>query len=234
MRVEVSEAVQRLAGGLIVSCQPVPGGPLDAPEIVASYARAALGSGAIAVRIEGLRNVRAVRAAVSAPIIGLIKRDVADSPVRITPLVEDVEGLAAAGANIIAFDATARQRPIPAEALCARIHALGAAAMADVSDLKEARAAFAFGADIVGTTLSGYTGAVVPRDPDFELLRAAVALGRPVIAEGRIRSPEQAALAMRIGAFAVVVGSAITRPEHVTAWFTDAVAGGRGSEEAVR
>ncbi len=98
--------------------------------------------------------------------------------------------------------------------------------MADISNLAEARAAFAFGADVVGTTLAGYTGGAEPEGPDLVLLSEAAKLQGPVIAEGRLKAPAQAAEAMRLGAFAVVVGSAITRPEHITRWFAVAVANG--------
>ncbi|MBN9018679.1 MAG: putative N-acetylmannosamine-6-phosphate 2-epimerase [Rhizobiales bacterium] len=223
--------LQRFASSLIVSCQPVPGGPLDHPESVVGFALAALASGAKGLRIEGVANLRAVRAATDAPIIGLIKRDMDTSPVRITPLVEDVIALAEAGADIIAFDATDRVRPVPAAELCALVHARGKLAMADISTIEEARAAIAFGVDLVGTTMSGYTGGPEPTEPDFDLLAAAVALGHPVIAEGRIRVPEQAAEAIRLGAHGVVVGSAITRPEHITTWFADAIEAVKAGED---
>ncbi|MEG1124661.1 MAG: N-acetylmannosamine-6-phosphate 2-epimerase, partial [Citrobacter sp.] len=94
------------SGGLIVSCQPVPNSPLDKPEIVAAMALAAEQAGAVALRIEGVANLRATRARVSVPIIGILKRDLDDSPVRITPFLDDVDALAQAGANIIAIDGT--------------------------------------------------------------------------------------------------------------------------------
>jgi N-acetylmannosamine-6-phosphate 2-epimerase / N-acetylmannosamine kinase len=221
-----------IAGTLIVSCQPVPGGPLDRPEIVVGFALAALAGGARGLRIEGAVNVAAVRAATNAPIIGLIKRDLENSRVRITPLLEDVASLAAADADIIAFDATDRARPAAAADLCAAVQRAGKAAMADISTLQEARAAISFGADFIGTTMAGYTGGPEPDDPDMALLAAAIALGHPVIAEGRIRTPVQAVLAMRAGAHAVVVGSAITRPEHITGWFAAAARQGRAEAAA--
>ncbi len=213
----------QLAGSLIVSCQPVPGGPLDRPDIVVGFSLAALAGGAKGLRIEGVDNVMAVRAATAAPIIGLIKRDLETSPVRITPFADDVEALARAGADIIAFDATERRRPAEASALCQATHRVGKIAMADVSSLSEAYAAIKFGADLIGTTMSGYTGGEEPDEPDLLLLAEAVKLGRAVIAEGRIRTPSQAAKAIRAGAFSVVVGSAITRPEHITSWFSSAI-----------
>jgi len=220
----LNPALAQISGSLVVSCQPVPGGPLDRTEFVVAFALAALSSGAKGVRIEGSANVAAVRAATKAPIIGLIKRDIAGAGVRITPGLMDVDALVAAGADMIAFDATMRPRPTPVRSLCAAIRRAGRIAMADIATVDEARAAFAFGADVVGTTLSGYIGGPEPEGPDFNLLARVAKIGGPVIAEGRIHAPGQAATAMRNGAFAIVVGSAITRPEHITRWFADAIA----------
>lgn len=225
----VSDCLKRFASSLVVSCQPVPEGPLDHPDQVVGFALAALASGGRGLRIEGIANLKAVRAATDAPIIGLIKRDLDSSPIRITPFLEDVAALAEAGADIIAFDATDRVRPVAVAELCKAVHAHGKLAMADISTIEEARAAVALGVDVVGTTMSGYTGGPEPSDPDFPLLAAAVRLGRPVIAEGRIRVPEQAAEAIRLGAHGVVVGSAITRPEHITHWFADAISVARAA-----
>lgn len=225
----MSDCLQRFASSLVVSCQPVPEGPLDHPDQVVGFALAALASGGRGLRIEGIANLRAVRAATDAPIIGLIKRDLDTSPIRITPFLEDVAALAEAGADIVAFDATDRVRPVAVAELCKAVHAHGKLAMADISTIEEAKAAVALGVDVVGTTMSGYTGGPEPSDPDFPLLAAAVRLGRPVIAEGRIRVPEQAAEAIRLGAHGVVVGSAITRPEHITHWFADAIAVARAA-----
>ncbi|WP_290752668.1 putative N-acetylmannosamine-6-phosphate 2-epimerase [Amaricoccus sp.] len=218
--------LDRLRHGLIVSCQPVPGGPMDAPAMVVGFALAALAGGAGGLRIESARHVAAVRAATDAPVIGLVKRDLADSPVRITPWLADVVGLAAAGADIVAFDATRRPRPVTVPDLVRAIHASGRRAMADCAGVEDARAALAAGADLVGTTLSGYTGGPEPEDPDLDLVAALAHIAPRVVAEGRIRTPGQARAALARGAFAVVVGSAITRPEHVTGWFVDALAGG--------
>ena len=225
----MSDCLQRFASSLVVSCQPVPEGPLDHPDQVVGFALAALASGGRGLRIEGIANLKAVRAATDAPIIGLIKRDLDNSPIRITPFLEDVAALAEAGADIIAFDATDRVRPVAVAELCKAVHAHGKLAMADISNIEEARAAVALGVDVVGTTMSGYTGGPEPSDPDFPLLAAAVRLGRPVIAEGRMRVPEQAAEAIRLGAHGVVVGSAITRPEHITHWFADAIGAARAA-----
>lgn len=215
---------EKLWRALIVSCQPVPGGPFDNVEGVVAFARAAEAAGAKGLRIEGARNVSAVVKASALPVVGLVKRDLDQSPVRITPFPEDVEALADAGAAIIAVDATARSRPAPVAALISAIHRRGLLAMADISTVEEASAAIAAGADIVATTMSGYTGDDLPPvGPDIDLVRDCVRLGHPVFAEGRYNSPALAGAAIDAGAMAVVVGSAITRPEHITGWFRDAV-----------
>jgi N-acylglucosamine-6-phosphate 2-epimerase len=210
-------------GGLIVSCQPVPGSPLDKPEIVAAMALAAEQADAVALRIEGIENLRATRAAVTIPIIGIIKRDLPDSPVRITPFLEDVDALADAGASIIAFDGTDRARPESVKALLARIHHHQLLAMADCSSLEDGLHCHREGAEIIGSTLSGYLGGPVPDAPDLALVSALSEAGCRVIAEGRYNSPELAAQAMQHGAWAVTVGSAITRLEYICQWYRDAL-----------
>lgn len=217
--------LDRLRGTLIVSCQPVSCGPMDRPEIVAALALAALAGGAAGLRIEGVTNLRAVRAVTPAPVIGLIKRDLDGSDVRITPHLEDVDALAQAGAGIIAVDATARPRPVAVADLIARVRQHGCLAMADCSTAEEGRLAREAGADILGSTMSGYTGGPVPTDPDWDLIPALRRFSGFVIAEGRYNQPAQAARARVLGADAVVVGSAITRPEIVTGWFRQAVEG---------
>lgn len=209
--------------GLIVSCQPVKGGAMDKAEMVVGFALAALDGGATALRIESAAYVAAVRAATARPIIGLVKRDLDDSPVRITPWIEDVDALAKAGADIIAYDATQRIRPVETRALVERIHAHGRIAMADCSVLSDAEKALAEGADVVGSTLAGYTGPVEPTEPDLGLVAAMRRLTPHVVAEGNIRTTAQARQALAAGASMVVVGSAITRPEYVTSWFRSAL-----------
>lgn len=224
----MAELLDRLRGGLVVSCQPVVGGPMDRTEIIVAFALAARDGGAVGLRIEGAANVAAVRKACDLPIVGLIKRDLDDSPVRITPLVEDVASLAIAGADIIAFDATVRPRPVTVPELLEETRRHGRLAMADCSNLANATAAVRAGVNIVGTTLSGYTGGPVPAEPDLAFLRdAATSLQVPVFAEGRFNTPAAASDAIKAGAHCVVVGSAITRTEHVTGWFASAVAGVR-------
>lgn len=217
------DVLTQIRGGLVVSCQPVPDGPLDRPEIVAALALAALDGGAVGLRIEGLANLAAVRTVTDAPVIGLIKVHRDDTPVRITPLAEHVRALSAGGANIVAVDATDRPRPESLPDLLATIRAGGALAMADCATAAEGRVARALGFDILGSTMAGYTGGPVPAGPDLDLVRALAATGAFVVAEGRYHVPDQAAQAIAAGADVVVAGSAITRPEHVTGWFADAI-----------
>lgn len=209
--------------GLIVSCQPVKGGAMDRADMVVGFALAALDGGATALRIESADYVAAVRAATDRPIIGLVKRDLDDSMVRITPWIADVDALADAGADIIAYDATQRTRPVPTRTLVERIHFHGRIAMADCSVLADAEQALSEGADVVGSTLAGYTGPVEPTEPDLDLVAAMRRLTPHVVAEGNIRTPAQAQQALIAGASMVVVGSAITRPEYVTSWFRAAL-----------
>ncbi|WP_411704732.1 N-acetylmannosamine-6-phosphate 2-epimerase [Edaphovirga cremea] len=209
--------------GLIVSCQPVPGSAMDKPELVAAMAMAALAGGAVGLRIEGINNILAVRQLTDAPIIGIIKRDLTDTAVRITPWLEDIDRLSDAGVNIIAFDATDRPRPVSVEALFQRIQSHQRLAMADCATYGNGVAAHQLGIDFIGTTLSGYTGNHVPIEPDLVLVSSLTAAGCRTIAEGRYNTPALAAEAIRAGAYAVTVGSAITRIEHICGWFDQAI-----------
>lgn len=218
--------LERMRGGLIASCQPVDNGPMDRPEIVAAMAQAAIAGGAAALRIEGVDNLRAVRKVIDVPIIGIVKTDLTNSPVRITVTTADVLALAEAGADIIAYDATPRQRPSSREQIVAAILSSGRLAMADCATREDGQTALAAGAAILGTTLSGYTAETqsLNEGPDFNLIHAFKNLGAGfVMAEGRINSPDLAALAMQAGADAITVGSALTRLEVVTGWFVDAL-----------
>ncbi|MFU8889056.1 MAG: N-acetylmannosamine-6-phosphate 2-epimerase [Trueperaceae bacterium] len=229
------DAVGRLAGGLIGSCQPVRGGVFDRPELAALFALAALEGGAVGLRVEGLADLRAVREAVaasgrSAPIVGLVKRVEPGTHVFITPRLEDVRDLLALGADVVAFDATDRARPVAVADLVAAIHAAGALAMADVATEAEGVAAHRAGADFVATTLSGYVpGTPQLPGPDLELVERLARAGARVVAEGRIATPDDAAAARRRGAFAVTVGTAFSRPEWIVRAFAEAVAGAGGA-----
>ncbi|CTQ53189.1 Putative N-acetylmannosamine-6-phosphate 2-epimerase [Roseibium album] len=217
--------LDKLRNGLVVSCQPVDGGPMDTPEIVAAMAKAALAGGAAGLRIEGVGNLQAVRSIVSVPIIGIVKRDAPETPVRITPRVADALELVEAGADIVAFDATDRPRQDSRENVLAAVLRSGALAMADCATVEDAQFAHAAGVAILGTTLSGYTKETAGQGeaPDLELVRDFSTFGSFVMAEGRYITPALASAAMQAGADCVTVGSAITRPEHVTGWFCEAL-----------
>ncbi|MGH3728824.1 MAG: N-acetylmannosamine-6-phosphate 2-epimerase [Micromonosporaceae bacterium] len=219
--------LDRLKGGLVVSCQADPGEPLDAPHHIAALAASAMAGGAVGIRAKGLADLRAVRAALpDVPLIGLVK--VGQSGVYITPTLEHADQVADTGADIVALDGTGRPRPdglTLAETIAALHRDREVLVMADVSTEQEGHAAEAAGADLVGTTLSGYTEHSTYRPgPDLALVaRLAGTLRVPVIAEGRIATPEQAREAIDRGAYAVVVGGAITRPSDLTAQFARAL-----------
>ncbi|MGR3807617.1 N-acetylmannosamine-6-phosphate 2-epimerase [Pasteurella testudinis] len=212
-----------LEQGLIASCQPVDDGPMDSPEMVAAMAQASIAGGAAGLRIEGIENLKATRAKVNVPIIGIVKRDLDDSPVRITPFLQDVDDLAAAGADIIAFDGTDRLRPVARDVIVARIKALGCLSMADCSNFEEGMYCQNLGVDLIGSTMSGYTGGTIPAEPDIKLVQDLKAAGCRVMAEGRYNSPELAAMAIENGAYSVTVGSALTRLEHIVGWFVEKI-----------
>ncbi len=218
--------LKHLEGGLIASCQPLRGGPLDQPQIVASLALATLAGGALGLRLEGLADLKAVRSLTRVPIVGLIKGEHPGTPVYITPTLEQVASLLLAGADIVAFDATLRPRPVGVAELVARVHAAGKLVMADVSTVEEGLEAWQAGADLVGTTLSGYTPySPALEGPDLELVRKLSSAGVRTVAEGRIHTPEQARAALESGAFTVTVGSALTRLETLTHRFVSALQG---------
>lgn len=215
--------LQTLHKSLIVSCQPVPDSPMDRDDIVLAMAQAAVAGGAKGLRIEGAKRVRLVAQHCRVPIVGIIKRDLTDSEVRITPYLEDVRALADAGAQIIAFDGTDRTRPVSAFQLLDEVHRHGCLAMADCADVATGVALAKLGCTFIGSTLSGYLGENTPSEPDLLLVRGLSDQGINVIAEGRYNTPELAASAIQMGAMAVTVGSAITRLEHITGWFVQSV-----------
>ncbi|GGO38657.1 N-acetylmannosamine-6-phosphate 2-epimerase [Deinococcus humi] len=213
-----------LKGGLIVSCQANPDSPLRDPYIISRLALAAEKGGAVGLRVQGLEDVEAVRAVTALPIIGLTKTDRDDTEVYITPTAAEGVRLAELGAQIVALDATSRPRPEALAEMFAAIHAAGALVMGDISTLDEARAAYDQGADIVSTTLSGYTPySRQLAGPDWELMQELHGAGLTFVAEGRLNSPADAAQSMQLGASFVVVGSAITRPDVITGWFKQAL-----------
>lgn len=225
----LAQFVAQVRGQLIVSCQALAHEPLHGAEIMARMAVAAQQGGAAAIRANGPDDVRAICAAVSLPVIGLYKEDVPGYPVYITPTLRHALAVAEAGAAVIAIDATARPRPQPgtlAEFIEA-IHAqTGCLVLADISTLEEGIAAEAAGADMVSTTMSGYTEySPQQREPDVALVAAlAQQVQIPVLAEGRYRLPDQVAAALDAGATAAVVGGAITRPQEITRWFVEGIA----------
>ncbi|MDQ7858671.1 MAG: putative N-acetylmannosamine-6-phosphate 2-epimerase [Armatimonadota bacterium] len=223
------ELLRGLRGGLIVSCQARPDDPLHGPEIMAAMAAAAEQAGAVGIRANGPADVAAIRRRTRLPIIGILKVAGPDGRTVITPDFASARAVCDAGAAIVALSAARIDRPDQAAlaALIRRIRVeLGAAVMADCATVAEGMGAAAAGADLVATTLSGYTPETADRPaPDLDLVRAlATAQGRPVVAEGRIATPEQAAAALRAGAFAVVVGTAITNPRAIAARFVTALA----------
>ena len=219
-----------------MSCQPVVDGPMDDPEIVARQAQAARDGGAAGLRLEVVETVRTVAQSCNLPTIGIMKRDLPNSPVRITPWLEDVDALIEAGAAIVAYDATLRERPVAAAKIAQRIRDGGAIAMADCATRADGRRALEEGADILGTTLSGYAyeEAAETAGPDLPLVAEFSAMDAYVIAEGRYHMPTDAAAAIDNGADAVVVGSAITRIEHITGWYATAIHGAHKKANLVR
>ena len=217
------QVLQQIKFGLIASCQPVDDGPMDKPEIVAAMAQACIQGGAAGLRIEGIDNLKATRPLIDKPIIGIVKRDLPDSPVRITPFLQDIEQLAEAGADIIAVDGTLRSRPVSLQQAIEKIKQVGCLAMADCSNLEEGLLCQQLGFDIIGSTMSGYTCGQVPVEPDYQLVKDLAAAGCLVMAEGRYNNPELARTAIEIGAYAVTVGSALTRLEHIVGWFASAI-----------
>ena len=223
---------ERLAGGLIVSCQARLSHPLHDSRMIAAIARAAVMGGAVGLRLNGEDDIREVRRTLGVPIIGIRKVWTPESRVYITPTFADAQVVADAGADIIAIDGTSRPRRggDRLEDLIPKIKdVLGRPIMADVATVEEGVNAAALGADLVATTLSGYTDAErAPEEPDLDLVRnLGVLLRVPVVAEGRYRAPGQVREALRMGAFAVVVGRAITDPLMLTMAFVEGTKGVR-------
>ena len=221
------EIAARIRGGLLVSCQALPGEPLFGADIMARLAVAADTGGAVGIRANSPADIAAIRAVTSLPLIGLSKVDVAGFDVYITPTLADAQAVAGAGADVVALDATSRPHPEgTAAAFIKRVQAeTGKPVFADISTYDEALQAQDAGADFVSTTMSGYTSDSPQSEaPDLNLVeRLASVLTIPLIAEGRIATPEQARAALDAGAWAVVVGGAITRPQQITERFVRAV-----------
>lgn len=217
-----------IAGGLIVSCQAPKNSPLAKPEIIAALAETALQNGAVGVRIDSPAHIEAVRHRTNAPIIGIYKIVTNESDVYITPTKQSARAIAEAGATIIALDVTMRQRPDNeqvSDIIRYIREELGLLTMADISTFEEGLQAAEMNCDFIGTTLSGYTPNSPSNDqtPDFELVRRLTEeLKKPVICEGRIKTPHDLRHALDLGAHAVVVGGAITGVDKLVEEFAAA------------
>jgi N-acylglucosamine-6-phosphate 2-epimerase len=212
---------------LIVSCQAPPGDPLDHLETLTRIAISAGRGGAGGLRAHGVECVAAFRRETGLPVIAIQKRKIQDE-ISITPDFASAQALSKAGADVIALDCSiarhADAEPWPG--LVARIHVeLGKPVLADIATSDEGLAAEAGGADAVATTLYGFTPATVgARTVNWEMVKALVKnLRVPLIVEGHISQPQEVSRAFDLGAYAVVVGSAITRPESITARFVNAI-----------
>lgn len=228
---QMKSVIEKLKGGLIVSCQALDDEPLHSPIIMAKMAYAAKLGGAAGIRANSYKDIVKIKKNVDLPVLGIVKRDYDDSEIYITPTIREIDELVAAGTDIIALDATNRLRP-GGKTLEEFIKEIRSAykdilIMGDVSDYKEGIRAYELGFDLVSTTMSGYTP--YSRDaesPDFELIeRLAGSVAIPVIAEGKIWVREEAVQALKVGAYAVVVGTAITRPMEITKRFVEAIGG---------
>lgn len=217
----------KVRGKLIVSCQALEDEPLHSPFIMSKMALAAKEGGAAGTRANSADDIRAIKAETGLPVIGIVKRDYEGSEVYITPTKKEIDELFAVKPDMIALDATGRKRPggETLSGLIGYIHEAGLPVMADISTYEEGLQAARLGADCVSTTLSGYTSYSPKQEgPDFALLKKLVeALAIPVFAEGHINTPAEAKKALEFGAFAVVVGSAITRPQLITRKFAEAM-----------
>ena len=218
-----------LRGEMIVSCQAEGNDPFNVPEYVALFAKAAQMGGATGIRTEGLEKIMAIRQTVNLPVIGLLKSRFEDGSVRITGTVKEVSDLVAASCDIIAIDGTFREREgMTGPEFIARMRREypDSIFLADIATYEEAVACEEAGAHCVSTTLSGYTPETRTDSSvaDFALVeRVSRSLSIPVFAEGRINTPADAAKAMSLGAYAVITGTAITRPRVITRWFVEAV-----------
>ena len=222
--------IDDLKGKIIVSSQAMPGEPLYDENCMLAMMQSVVNGGAGGLRVAGARDVKNAKK-FGLPVIGLTKPDKLPenwrSEVYITPGLKEVRELIEADADIIAFDGTQRPRPnCTLEDIIKEIHNCGKLAMADISTLEEGINAEKLGADIISTTLAGYTdeSGIAGETPDFELLEKLVkTVKKPVILEGRIWAPEEVKKAFELGAHCVVIGSAITRPQLIVKRFLGAL-----------
>jgi len=219
----MNKSIHRLLeGGLIVSCQALPGEPLFSSYIMSRMAYAAKEGGAVGIRANSIPDIKEIKNTVDLPVIGIIKQKYEGYEVVITPTITEITALAEAGTEIIALDCTKRIRPHGRE-LADFLQEIRRKFpeqlfMADCSDFEEGLLAASLGIDFIGTTLSGYTHETQHNElPDLELVRRlSTDSGKPVIAEGGIKTPNQLKAAFKAGAWAAVVGGAITRPRDIT------------------
>lgn len=223
------EVLEKIKGGLIVSCQALKTEPLYDSYIMAKMAWAAYLGGAVGIRCNTVKDIKAIKEAVDLPVIAIIKEEYEDSDVYITPTMKEIDALVEIGCEIIATDATDRIRPQGKsfEEFFTEVRAKypNQLFMADTSCFEEGKKAEALGFDLIGTTMAGYTPYTKGRTlPDCELIkRYADELHTPVIAEGGIWSPEDLIRAYNAGAYSAVVGTAITRPMDITKRFVRAL-----------
>lgn len=220
--------VEALKDQLIVSCQAYFGEPMRHPDTMAQFAQSAQRGGAGGIRCQGLSDIAAIKGEVDLPVIGLWKEGKAG--VYITPTVRHARCCAAAGADIIALDATSRPRPdgLTLDESVRILKSEGLILMADCGCLDDALRARDAGFDMVSTTLAGYTpDRPLTEGPDYQMISQMInrITDTPVICEGRIHTPEEARRVKDMGAWAVVVGTAITHPQTITSWFVQAVKG---------
>lgn len=219
--------LDQIKGKLIVSCQALPEEPLHSSFIMGRMALAAKQGGAVGIRAQSKEDILEIARVCDLPIIGIVKRNYEDSEVYITPTMKEVNELLETNCEMIALDATLRKRPNgeKLEDLVQAIHNAGRLAMADCSTVEECIAAEKMGFDVVSTTLCGYTSYSKKIDgPNFPLMQEVLEkVHVPLIAEGKINTPEELAKALAIGVHAAVVGGAITRPKQITERFVSAI-----------
>jgi len=221
------DIIKKLKNSIIISCQAMPDEPFYNEIAMQSMLQSVINGGAQGLRVAGARDIKLSKKLCDLPIIAITKPDKIPSNykevVYITPTLEDVKNLAEAGADIIAFDGTNRHRPggCSLKEIIELTQNLGCLAMADISTFEEGVYARELGADIVSTTLAGYTShSISTEGPDFGLLEKLVKnLDCPVILEGRIWNPDEVKKAFEIGAYTVVIGSAVTRPHQIVERF---------------
>jgi putative N-acetylmannosamine-6-phosphate epimerase len=212
----MSQTLRLRQRGLIVSSQAIAGSPLRDSNALVRIGIDALIGGASALRLAGAEVVKLAKTFTDAPIIGIIKTEREGFEPRITAIVNEIEVLKDAGADIVGIDSTNRRRPEPIEHLYKRARDLQIEIFADIATLEEAKRARDLGADYVATTLAGYT-----RDrastvgPDLDLLESMTSLGMLVVAEGRFTTSKQIQDAFEIGVHSVVIGRAITSPQTI-------------------